>query len=62
MTNQLIRAGIGMGELQDWVGEFVNVVVSLDVDVRLGVGRAAEEIQPDAMPERKEDEDARNQF
>src|SRR5262249_39923245 len=39
MANKLIRARIRMRQSQDWIGEFVNVVVSLDVDVRLGVGR-----------------------
>ncbi len=41
-----------MGQLQDWIGEFVNVVVSLDVDVRLSVGGTAKIIQPNGVAER----------
>src|SRR5438034_3021063 len=62
VTNQLVSARIGMGQLQHRVGEFVNVVVSLDIDVWLGVGGAAEIIQPDAVSKRKEDQNAREKF
>ena len=62
VTNQLISARIGVGQLQHRIGEFVNVVISLDIDVRLGVGGAAEIIQPDAVPERPANQNAREKF
>src|SRR6266404_2184521 len=38
VTNQLISARIGMGQLQNRIGEFVNIVISLDVNVRFSLG------------------------
>ena len=60
MAGELIGLRIVVRKFQDWVGEFINVVVSLDVDVRLFVGGATEVIKPDAMPERPGEKNSRH--
>src|SRR5581483_7820605 len=40
MSHHLVGSGVGVSELQDGIGELVDVVVSLNVNVRFGIGRA----------------------
>src|ERR1700730_9115362 len=62
VANQVITPRMGMGQLQDRIGEFVNVVITLDVNVRFSVGGAAKIIQPNAISERNADHDARQKL
>src|SRR5438876_7426015 len=51
VSNQLVGARIGVGQLQQQVRALVNVVVGLHINVRLSVGGAAKIVQPDAISE-----------